>query len=427
MAERERARRWLLVAGLCLAVVGCGGSGDAGDAGDEGGGAGQSTGAGSGDGDGSGDGGPANPEGPITIAFDGRSVGYSIGRCEVIDGVVHARARGGEQTGFQTIELTLPDWDREIAHSRRYGRIAAVVASGDGAGSEHVASSNDAGTTWDWRVSGSQVVVDAVMGDRSTATRNEGIETFTETPSVTITMDCQGNVGTGFPEGEPMHEEFFPLDPPVDRVPGKVTIELNGSSYEISYLTTCQFFSNDVSAEGVSDGAYTYFYSEGAGVSVDLSIGDLRAQESLERWTLPPDVSLQSDFPFVGSGTTRTWTGTLVSESGAEAEATLTVECTEGDAFDAAGQASVVVDGVTHALDEVTACTINGTTIDFFGRQSTGDVAVVVTSGGSDILFSDGSGQTITSGVAFDINGQQASWTGTLANGKPVTIAIDCG
>jgi hypothetical protein len=51
----------------------------------------------------------------------------------------------------------------------------------------------------------------------------------------------------------------------------------------------------------------------------------------------------------------------------------------------------------------------------------------VVTSGGSDILFSDGSGQTITSGVAFDINGQQASWTGTLANGKPVTIAIDCG
>jgi hypothetical protein len=421
MAHRDHTLRWLSVAGLCLAIIGCGASGGSDD---DGGPADQSSNAVASGGDGGG--GTSNSEGPITIAFDGRSFGYPIGRCEIIDGVVYAHARA-EQAGFQTIELILPEWDREVAHSRRDGRIAAVVSTGDGSGWELVASRGDAGTTWDWTVSGSQVQVTAVMGNRSTATRNSGIETFTETPEVTITMDCQGTFGTGFPEGEPMHEEFNLIDPPVDRVPGTVTIALNGSTYEITYLTTCQFFSNDVSAEGVADEAYTYFYSEGRGVNLELRIGDLRDEASLERWMLAPNILQQSDFAFEGSGTTRSWTGPVVSESGGQAEATITVECTEGDAFQAAGSASIVVDGVTHDLDEVTACTIAGSTIEFFGRQSAGNVALVVTSGGSDILFGDESGQTRTSGVEFTINGSQASWTGTLANGKPTTITIDCG
>lgn len=424
---RTIARRWLpFCIAACLAVAGCAAPGATDGQHDP---AGQSGGAGDGGGGdvgGNGDGG-ASSEGPITIAFDGQSIGYEIGRCEVIDGVVYARARGGERTGFASFEATLPEWDREIAHSRRHGRINAIVPGDDGGvGWELTASFGDPGTTWDWTVSGSQVEVSAVMGDRTTASRDSGIETFVDYYDVTITMECTGTFGTGDP-GERMHEEFFPLDPPIDRVPGSLTVELNGSAYEIGYLTTCQFFSNDVSAEGVADEAYAWFYSEGAGVNLDFRIGDLREEESLERWMLPPDASFQSDFPFEGSGTIRTWTGDVVSENGDEGDATITVECPEGDAFDAAGTASISVDGATYVLDEVSTCSIDGSAIEFFGRESAGDVAVVVTSGGSDILFGDASGQTVTSGVEFTVNGQQATWSGLLAGDRQATIEITCG
>ncbi len=425
MPRRASAHSRLLAVGLCLVIVGCAAPGDTDR---DGGRAGQSSDAGEGGGDGGdGSGGEAtSSEGPITIVVDGHSFGYDIGRCEVIEGVVYAQARAGDF--MASIEVTLPEWDRDIAHSRRYGSIYAGIAGDGGVPQELVASRSDAGTTWDWTVSGSQVEVTAVTGNRSTATRGEsGLETFTEYPQVTITMDCQGIFGTGFPESEPMHEDFFLLDPPTDRVPGTVTIDLESAMYTISYLTTCQLFSNDVTAEGVADEAYVYLYSEGRGVDLDLSIGDLREPKSLQRWTLPPDASLQSDFPFEGSDTTRTWTGDVVSESGAEAEATITVECTEGDAFDSAGTGSIVVDGVPYELDEVSSCSISAGTIEFFGRQSAGPVAVVVTSGGSDILFGDDTGQTVTSGVAFTISGQQATWTGVLSGNRQATVAIDCG
>lgn len=421
MARRRSAGHWLLAAGLCLAVVGCGAPGapegsdtpaspSSGDSG------------GTADG-GDADGGGPGTEGPITIAFEGRSFGYPIGRCDITDGVVYARARAGSRS----FEVTLPEWDRDVAYSRREGSISAVVA-GDGSFWELTGSRDDAGTTWDWTVSGTQVEVRAVMGNRTTATLDSGVETFTETPDVTISMDCQGTFGTGFPEGEPMHEEFSLLGPPRnDRIPGSVTVDLEGSTYNITYLTTCQFFSNDVSAEGVANEASIYFYSEGQGVNLILNIGDLRAEKSLERWMLPPNASHQSDFAFTGSGTTRTWTGNVVSERGGQAEATISVECSEGDAFDTAGTASIIIDGVTHVLDEVTQCTIDGATIEFFGRQSIGDVALVVTSGGSDILFGDESGQTVTSGVVFTINGQRATWAGVLAGNRQATVAIDCG
>jgi hypothetical protein len=413
---------------MVLVLAACGGPAGPDPAGPGG----QSDDAGSGgDGDGgngNGAGAGGSSDGPITITVDGRTVGYEIGRCDVIDDVVYAQARTEGQAGFATIEVTLPEWDREIAHSRRDGGVQAVVpAEGGGVGWQLTAGRGDPGTTWEWTVSGSQVEVTAVMGDRTTANRESGIEEFVDYHDVTITMDCAGPFGTGMPE-DPMHEEPFPLDPPVDRVPGSVTVDLEGSTYAITYLVHCQLSSNDVSAEGTSDEASIYFYSEGVGVNLDFEIGDQREPfESLERWMLPPDASLQSDFPFEGSGTTRSWTGDVVSESGAEAEATIAVECTEGDAFEGAGTASITVDGVTHQLDEVSACTIDGSTIDFFGRQATGGVALIVTSGGSEILYGDETGQTLTSGIDFSVNGQQATWSGTLSGDRQASVVIDCG
>ena len=79
-------------------------------------------------------------------------------------------------------------------------------------------------------------------------------------------------------------------------------------------------------------------------------------------------------------------------------------------------------------LDEVMICTIEGTTIDFFGRSSESDVAVVVSGGGSQILLDDEEGsQSLTPNVAFEVAGQTAKWLGTLAGDRQATIVIECG
>lgn len=420
-------RRWLpLSLAACLAIAGCAAPGAPGGSSAP---AGPSTGdGGNGNGNGGGGGGGGtNSEGPITIEVGGQSFGYEIGRCEIIDGVVYAQGRGGDRTGFMSIEATLPEWDREIAHSRRTGSIYAnIPGSSPGTGLELTASRNNPGTSWSWTVSGSRVDVSAVMGDRGTATREDGVETFIDYHDVTITMECSGIFGVGTP-GERMHEDFRLEEPPNDRVPGSVTVDLNGTSYKFPYLSHCQLFSNDVGAEGTSDEAYIYFYSEAVGVLLDFDIGDQREPfGSLEEWMLPPGGSLQSDFPFEGSGTTRTWTGEVVTEAGGEGQMTITVECTEGDAFEAAGTVSLIVDGVSLEIDEVVTCAIDGSSVDFFGRQSVGSVALLVTSGGTEILFSDGSGQSLTPRVEFDISGQRATWSGVLSGDRQASVTIDC-
>jgi hypothetical protein len=414
----------LVAAALCLIIAGCAAPGSEEPIAEQ---PGQSSDTGSSNGGGGGNGRGIATDGPITIATDGQTFGYEVGRCEVIDGVVYAKARGGDRTGYASIETILPEWDREIAHSRRTGSISAIIpGSSPGTGLELTASRNDPGTTWDWTISGSQAEVVAKMGDRGTATRDGGVETFVDLYDVTISMDCSGTFGLGAP-GEPMHEDFRLEDAPTDRVPGSVTVQLEGTTYEFPYLVWCQLFSNDVSAEATSDEAYISFHSEGAGVTLDLEIGDQREENALVRWTLPPEASLQSDFPFSGSGATRTWTGGVVSETGGEAEMTITVDCAEGDAFVPAGALSLVVEGVAYEVDEVVSCVIDGTSVEFFGRQSGGPIALVVTSGGTQILFADGSGQTVTNGVEFTVNGQQATWSGTLAGDRQATVTINCG
>jgi len=425
-------RWWRIGLAACLVVAGCAGPGATGGQVQT---PGQSSGtptaaadgSAGGGGQASAGGGGLNSDAPIVVAFDGHQFGYSIGRCEVIDGVVYAQARGEAGFGILGFELELPDWDREQAHSRRDGRISAALSDGS-VTYELVAGRNDAGTSWDWTISGSRVEVVAVMGNRTTATRSNGVESFTQTPRVTITMDCRGTFGQGFPSGEPTHKEFNLLNPPTDRVPGSVAIELEGSTYVITYLTSCQFFSDDVTAEGVSDEAYVYFYSEGRGVQLIFMIGDRRDGDLDKGWMLPPDVTRQADFRFEGSGISRTWSGEIISADGGSAEARITVECAAGDAFDPAGSGSVVLDGVTYVLDEVTSCTIGGGSIEFFGRVSGGKVAVLVTGGGSQIAFGDEAGQqALTRGVVFTVNGQQATWTGVLGRDRQATIAIDCG
>lgn len=418
-------RRWFAVgiAACCFVVAACASTetGGGGGADDQPSGAGQPSAGGAGSG--------ASTGGPITI--DGVAApGYDIGRCEIIDDVVYARARSSDVAGpFVGFELVLPAWDRDIAHGQRDGRISLSGQTDEG-GIELVASRNDEGTTWDWTVSGSHVVVMARMANRTSATRNDdGTSTFTEYPEVTISIDCNGTFGPGTPETEPTQAEFNQVQPGLARVPGSVTIELEGTTYPITYLSTCQFYTDDVTAEGASDEANVFLASEGAGVDLVLSIGDMRDQKSLERWGLPADAAREKgDFQFEGSDTSRTWSGTIVSPDGRMAEATITVECTEGDSFDAAGTGTVILDGVTHVLDETTQCTIDGTAVDFYGRASDDPVAVVVTSGGSEILFADEAGkQSITRDVMFDVSGQQATWSGVLAGDRQATISIDCG
>jgi hypothetical protein len=275
------------------------------------------------------------------------------------------------------------------------------------------------------------VQVVARMGNRATATRQDGIEGFTEFRDVTIDIDCSGAFGSGPFAEQLADQQFVIVEDPMQRVPGSVTVDLEGTGYEITYLTTCQFFQDQVSAEGTANESNVWLYSEGAGVHLDFVIGDRRDDSSgadLPRWGLPPEAERQDDFQFEGSDTVRSWSGTVVSEDGEEAEATITVECTEGDAFASAGRGSIVLDGVTHELDVVNTCSIDGTTIDFFGTASETDVTVVVTSGGSEILLRDEDGQqSLTRDVEFDMAGRRATWTGLLAGERQATVEISCG
>jgi hypothetical protein len=368
--------------------------------------------------------------GPITVAMESGTYAYNVGRCEIIDGVVHVTALG--QGMASALEATLPEWDRDMAYSQRYGRVSLTnIGSAAGDNFELVAGRNDQGTTWDWTVSGANVAVVARMGNRMTATRDEGVEEFTEYRDVTIDIQCSGGVFGSGPDAERFAEhEFGTIEDPMQRVPGRVTVELEGTKYEIAYLTTCQFFQDQISAEGTANEANVWLYSEGAGVNFDFAIGDRRDEfraAGVERWALPAKIQHQDDFRFEGSDTSRTWSGPVVSEDGTEAVATITVECTEGDAFESAGSGSIVLDGVMHELDVVSTCSIQGTTVDFYGQSSASDVVIIVTGGGSQILLGDEAGQqSMTRDIVFDVAGQQATWTGTLAGDRQATVTIDC-
>jgi hypothetical protein len=432
MTDRNDVHRWFLTAALCLAAVGCATPGAPDGTGGQPGESSADNGAGAGDGGSSGGGGSGgSADGPITATMESGTYGYPVGRCEIVDDVVYVTALAENQTG--AFEATLPAWDREIAYAQRSGRVSLTnFGSSDGDTFELVAGRGDPGTTWEWTVSGSSVEVVARMANRTTAPREDGVERFTEYRDVTIDIECGGGVFGSGPNAERYAQQEFPIvEDPMQRVPGRVSVELEETTFEIAFLTTCQFFQDQVSAEGIANEANVWLYSEGAGVHLNFEVGDQRddwTPEGVERWALPPDVQFQDDFLFEGSDTTRTWNGQVVAEDGTEADATITVECTEGDAFDSAGTASIVLDGVTHDLDVVSTCAIDGSIIDFFGQSSESDVAVVVTGGGSEILLADEEGQqTMTRDIVFAIAGQQATWTGSLAGNRQATVSIGCG
>ena len=419
----------VLILAACLALAACGGPATQnGDSDGETPASRAPAGGGSG---GNGGGSGSSADGPITVAMDSGTYAYTVGRCEIINDVVYVTALGeGMASAF---EATLPEWDRDIAYAQRQGGVTLTnFGSASGDNFELVAGRNDQGTTWDWTVSGADVEVVARMANRMTATRNEGVEEFTEYRDVTIDIQCSGGAfGSGSDAERFAQHEFAIVEDPMQRVPGRVTVALEGATYEVAYLTTCQFFQDQVTAEGIANEANVWLYSEGAGVQFDFAIGDRRdafGSAGVQRWALPANVQQQDDFRFEGSSTSRTWRGPVVSEDGAEAVATITVERTEGDAFQSAGSGSVVLDGVTHDFDVVNTCSIQGTTIDFFGRSTASNVMIMATGGGSRILLGDEAGkQTTTPGVEFEVSGQQATWTGTLAGDRQATVTIDCG
>lgn len=397
-------------------------------------------GSGSGDGDGSDGGGGANEpgatsgaaaDGPITASMPSGTYAYPAGRCEIIDDAVYVAAGAENQRG--AFEATLPAWDREAPYALRDGSVTLTRFGSDtGEVFELVADRNSVGTSWEWTVTGSSIEIQARMADRQTATRDQGIEEFTDYRDVTIEIECPGgSFGAGADAELYANHQFFPLEDPMQRVAGRVTVDLDGTTYEMTYLTACAMFQDQVSAEGVANDANVWLYSEGAGVLLDFAIGDRRAQaagDDVELWALPPDVQRQEDFRFEGSDTIRSWSGTVVSTGGEEVEATITVECTEGDSFQSAGSAEIVLDGVTHVLDVVTTCVIDGSTVDFYGSASATDVIVIVTSGGSQILLGDEEGrQSLTSDVRFDVTGQQATWSGVVAGNRQATVELSCG
>ncbi len=431
-APSARNRLWPILALVVACVIAACGGPDAPDAAPDGG-----TPAGNGS-DGSGtdpndnastSGGSA--DGPIRASMEDGTYAYSAGRCEIIDDALYVIAVAQDQGGG--FEATLPEWDREVAYAQREGFVSMTNFGEESDGVfELVAGRGSPGTTWEWTMSGSQVEIVARMANRSNASRDQGIEEFTDYRDVTIQIDCSGGAFGSGPNAEIYAEhQFFPLQDPMRRVPGTVTVELDGTTYEITYLTTCQFFQDQVSAEGIANEANVWLYSEGRGVHLDFAIGDRRDQTGgvdVERWGLPPDVQLQDDFLFEGSDVVRSWSGTVLSSGGEEAEATITVECTEGDAFQSAGSGSIVLDGVTHVLDVVNTCSIDGTTVDFNGNASATDVAVIVTAGGSQILLGDEDGQqSLTRDVEFEVAGRQARWSGLLAGDRQATVEISCG
>ncbi len=417
----------LLVA--CLALAACGGPGGQDGAGQPGDGEMSDPTAPGGGGDTSGGGGASggSTDGPIRVTVDGTTYGYPVGRCEIIDEVVYVTAITEDATG--AVDATLPPWDRDIAYPQRDGGIDVSQSGPDGSGFNLEASRSAAGSAWEWTVSGSHVEITATMANLPMALSQEVAPGLGEYAEVTIDIQCSGGpFGSGPYAAQFATQEVFPIEPLLVRVPGGVTIELAGNEYQITYLVHCQFFAESVSVEGTANDAHVYLYSEGAGIHLDLLIGDRRAEEDGMRWSLPPEASLMDDFLFTGSDTVRSWSGAIVAADGSEADATITVECADGDAFQSAGTATLELDGTTYVLDQVTACSIDGTEIDFFGHATDGDVSLVVTGGGSQVLLGDETGgQTATFDVEFDVSGQRATWSGVLARDRRATIAIDCG
>jgi hypothetical protein len=418
----------LVAAAVCVALVACGGPTDQNGGGPGGLGDPGTDGATSGVDENGNAGGGGSGDGPITATMESGTYGFDVGRCEIIDDVVYVEALAESRTGM--LEASLPPWDRDLAYADRDGGLSLTNF---GAGDPHnnfelVAGRGDEGTTWDWTVSGSNVEVAARMANVTTADRSNGVAVYTEYRDVTIEIECGGGVfGSGIDADRFAEQEFHPIEPSLTRAPGSVTIELGGATYEITYLSTCQFFADDVSAEGTANEASVYLYSEGVGVNLDLLVGDRRAAEMGRRWSLPSGVDRQDGFLFEGSDTSRSWSGSIVSEDGTAADATITVECSEGDTHESAGTGFVVLDGVTHELDEITTCTIDGSTVEFFGVSSESNVAIVVTGGGTQILLGDETGaQSSTANVQLEVAGQQVTWSGVLAGNREATLSISC-
>lgn len=165
--------------------------------------------------------GQVSADGPVRLTVDGTTHGYAVGRCEIIDDVVYVTAMTDDAAG--QFEATLPAWDRELAYAQRDGSVTATVSGADSSGFDLAASRTHAGTSWEWTVSGSEVRVTAIMAHRSTV----GASTVAERPDVAIEIDCPGGQFGSGPYAVYFEEEFFPIEPGLERALGDITIDLS--------------------------------------------------------------------------------------------------------------------------------------------------------------------------------------------------------
>lgn len=260
-----------------------------------------------------------NPTAPITVTVDGTPYGYELGRCEIIDDVVYAAARGGSHSG--NLALALPGWDVERPYAHRDGQV--TVYHNDHSTLEANRESN--GTTWEWTVNGNEIEVNASLGNRDTAEYVEGRWHFGDWHDVTIRIDCpQGTFGSPTAAGAAgVHAALTPVSPRVQPVPGSVTVELGGTTYEIDFLLECALTPDSwpsVEVDGASNEASARLTGS---LGTVVMIGDQRSFANVPaRYSFGDD-----EMPWEHAGSTATWSGAAFTEAGDEVPASISVSC----------------------------------------------------------------------------------------------------
>ena len=371
-----------------------------------------------------------NEEAPVTVSVDGVTFGYPIGTCSIQDGFVGVDAmstmganrdtfNGGVTLGWYAADETTPD-------VRRLGNVSATttgVVPSPGPFTL-IAGNRDAGTSWEGVLNGDELVVRARLGDRGTAIRSgDGIEELQDFYDVTIRVRCDQEAFGGAPP-----REFVPreqLEGLASVGSGLVVIEIDGDTFRFDYLNPCTVLGDEIRASGLSNNAEFDLYSSPSGGFFELVDGEPRVdRRTRTTWGLIDD-----DFVFGVSGASATWSGTVVSDTGDQTTATVSIEC-EGEGLVAAGTGSVDVDGITHVLDDVDLCSITGTSVEFYGRAGRDGIVVGTGPGEGDLRWMDEAGdQRLVRGVTFEVSDQVASWTGTLPGPdgpRDATIRIEC-
>ncbi|MBX3029193.1 MAG: hypothetical protein KF809_03460 [Chloroflexi bacterium] len=372
-------------------------------------------------------GGLGDVDAPVTATFRGQTYGFAVGTCEVRDDVVIVDAQSRDFRG--SISVHWPAADEGIPLARRNGRVNLDVW---GASTFSLSAEPwTVGTRLTASVSGTDARVTAQMADTSTPTWVGEEPPPLEIVEVVIDIRCdeRGFGGSApVPDYEPWVEQ--------PRPGGRITVDLDGETYDITYLSTCSVGSW-VSAEGLSDEAQASVSSGGDGIQLHLFIGDVRAEQDGTRFQPGPE-ALETEI----DGLTATGTGTLLAPTGESVPVRVAVTC------DPTGQevyASAIVEmgDETHEVAFVTdvrsaplTCAVGESGVSFMGQQmgSSGMFVTVSSSGTagvSSIVLRDPAGDSyFVDDARFEILDATATWSGVLTSlageDAAATITVEC-